>query len=258
MSATTGMGMMGGGMGAMGGMGMGMSGNLAGMGGRMGGMGGGMGGGMAAGGRMGGMAGGMGAGGGTGAGAGMAAGGGAVEGGASGGGFGGTENLAEKAAKRRLRLGIAEAAVELAIRDTNSKSRVIRNKLEEPIAMPFANETPLEDVIKYIKQASTTGTYSGLPIYVDPVGLADAEKTMTSTVQNLDLEGVPLRITLKLLLKQLGMAYCVRDGVLMISSEKGIGEELEEAQIEIEKKGEIEGEPKAGGDGSKQRGSNLE
>jgi len=166
--------------------------------------------------------------------------------------------VAEKAAKRRARLMIAETAAELAIRDTNPKSRMIRKKLEEPISMSFHEATPLEDVIKYIKQATTSQTYGGLPIYVDPNGLAEAEKTMTSTVQNLDLEGVPLRITLKLLLKQLGLAYCVRDGMVMISTEQGISEELEEAQSEIEKKGEIEGELNAGGAGSKPPGGRSE
>ena len=46
----------------------------------------------------------------------------------------------------------------------------------------FHEETPLEDVLKYIKQATTTEKYAGIPIYVDPGGLKEAEKTMTSTV----------------------------------------------------------------------------
>ena len=86
--------------------------------------------------------------------------------------------------------------------------------------MSFANETPLDDVLKYIKQATTTKTYAGIPIYVDPKGLKEAEKSLTSTV-SIDLEGVPLKTTLRLLLKQLDLAYCVRDGVLIISSVSG-------------------------------------
>ena len=57
---------------------------------------------------------------------------------------------------------------------------------------------------------------------------------MTVDRQNMDLEGVPLKTTLRLMLKQLGLAYCVRDGVLIISSDQGISEELEEAQSELE------------------------
>jgi hypothetical protein len=41
---------------------------------------------------------------------------------------------------------------------------------------------------------------------------------MTSPV-TLDLEGVPLKTTLRLLLKQLGLTYTVKDGLLTITSE---------------------------------------
>ena len=41
---------------------------------------------------------------------------------------------------------------------------------------------------------------------------------MTSTVRNMDLEGVPLRRTLQLLLKQLDLIYFVEDGMLYITS----------------------------------------
>jgi hypothetical protein len=51
---------------------------------------------------------------------------------------------------------------------------------------------------------------------------------------SLDLEGVPLKTTLGLMLKQIGLAYCVRDGVLIISSVQGINEELREAQSELD------------------------
>ena len=80
-------------------------------------------------------------------------------------------------------------AVDLLDRDPKTKS--ILAKLDEPISMSFANETPLEDVLKYIKSATQGPNDTGIPIYVDPVGLNEAEKTMTSPV-TLDLEGVPL------------------------------------------------------------------
>jgi RNA polymerase sigma factor (sigma-70 family) len=103
-------------------------------------------------------------------------------------------------------------------RANDVKSQLILAKLDEPISMSFSEETPLEDVLKYIKQASTTKTYAGIPIYVDPVGLQEAEKSMTSTVRGMDLEGVPLRRTLQLLLKQLDLVYFVEDGMLYITS----------------------------------------
>jgi hypothetical protein len=101
----------------------------------------------------------------------------------------------------------------------DAKTRAIVAALEEPIDMQFPNETPLEDVLKYIKSATEgPGLPSGLPIYVDPVGLQEAEKTMTSPV-TLDLNGVPVRQTLRLILKQLGLTYMVKDGLLSITSE---------------------------------------
>jgi hypothetical protein len=95
----------------------------------------------------------------------------------------------------------------------------------------------LEDVLKYIKSATQGPNDIGIPIYVDPVGLADAEKTLTSPI-TIDLEGVPLKTTLRLILKQLGLAYCVKDGLLYISSVDGILQELREfetAHPEIQK-----------------------
>jgi hypothetical protein len=88
--------------------------------------------------------------------------------------------------------------------------------------MSFQEETPLEDVLKYIKQATTSAPDfpAGIPIYVDPVGLQEAEKSMTSTIRFIDLEGIPLRRTLQLLLKQLNLIYFVEDGMLCITSEE--------------------------------------
>src|SRR5262249_696719 len=56
-----------------------------------------------------------------------------------------------------------------------------------------------------------------IPIYVDPIGLQEAEKTMTSPVV-FGLAQVPLRTSLKLILKQLGMVYQVRGGLLTITT----------------------------------------
>jgi RNA polymerase sigma factor (sigma-70 family) len=108
-------------------------------------------------------------------------------------------------------------------RGKDAKSQMILARLDEPISMSFNEDTPLEDVLKYIKQATTSKTYSGIPIYVDPLGLQEAEKSMTSTVRNMDLEGVPLRRTLQLMLKQIDLAYFVEDGLLYITSEESAG-----------------------------------
>jgi hypothetical protein len=99
-----------------------------------------------------------------------------------------------------------------------SNARILE-ALDQPIPMRFPNETPIEDVLKYIKKATTTPTYPGIPIYVDPLGLTEAERTLNSPV-TIDLEGVPLKTTLRLCLKQLGLDYHVEDGFLRITSKE--------------------------------------
>jgi RNA polymerase sigma factor (sigma-70 family) len=187
---------------------------MSGIGGGMGGMGGGM---------MGGMGGGM-------------------------GGFGGgmTGALSPEAVTRGLRWSNAALAAQVASRDTEPKSKATLKKLEEPITMSFAQETPLDDVLNYIRQATVTKNSNSIPIYVDPKGLKDAEATLNSAIR-LDLEGVPLKTTLRLMLKQIGLAFCVRDGVLIISSVQGINEELREALNESD--GDDSREAGAGGFG---------
>ena len=101
---------------------------------------------------------------------------------------------------------------------TNPANARILQMLEQPIPMRFPKETSLEDVLKYIKKATTGADGKGIPIYIDPIGLQECEKSLTSTIQ-IDVEGVPLRTTLHLCLKQLGLTYEVKDGYLMITSD---------------------------------------
>ncbi len=60
--------------------------------------------------------------------------------------------------KRISRYG---GAVDLLDRDAKTKS--ILAKLDDPISMSFGNETPLEDVLKYIKSATTGANDYGDP-----------------------------------------------------------------------------------------------
>jgi RNA polymerase sigma factor (sigma-70 family) len=115
------------------------------------------------------------------------------------------------------------------------QSRRIHGKLELAVPMSFAEETPLDDVLKYIKQATISPDLPmGIAIYVDPIGLQEAEKSLNSTV-TMDLEGVPLRRTLQLALQQHGLDYRVFDGMLYITSMESADQLTLEA-IPIEKK----------------------
>ena len=82
----------------------------------------------------------------------------------------------------------------------------------------FAKETSLEDLIKAIRSASK-GKSNGdtlIPIYLDPLGLQMADKTMNSPIQ-WDVGAVPLAASLPLILKQVGLKFHVMsNGLLMI------------------------------------------
>ena len=63
------------------------------------------------------------------------------------------------------------------------RTQAILDTLEQTIPINFADETPLDDVLTYIKQATFKGkkpTDPGLPIYVDPL----VERALTSKVRH--------------------------------------------------------------------------
>jgi hypothetical protein len=101
-----------------------------------------------------------------------------------------------------------------------ANARIV-HALESPTNnLVFPNDTALEDVLNDIRGATKQPDGWQIPIYVDPVGLNYAEKTMTSPVA-IRLEGVPLKTSLRLMLRQLGLEYTVRGGVLLICAEDG-------------------------------------
>jgi hypothetical protein len=88
--------------------------------------------------------------------------------------------------------------------------------LNRPFRLRFPEDTPIKDVLKSIR----TGTRSrelpnGILFYLDPVSLQENEKTDSSPVK-IELEGVPLKVGLRFVLRQLGFQYAVRGGVVHI------------------------------------------
>jgi hypothetical protein len=113
-----------------------------------------------------------------------------------------------------------------------AKALAVHAKLSQPVDMPFTQETPLESVLRYVRK-STEGPdmKDGIPIYIDPIGLTEAEKTPMSPVV-LDLKGIPLAKSLKLALRQLGLTYAVdEDGLLLITSEAAADVPAEPTQL---------------------------
>ncbi len=116
-----------------------------------------------------------------------------------------------------LKMAVAKVVDKSPTDDNSEQSKAILAALNAPLTMAFPNETPLEDVVKYIKQNTVSATFkSGLPIYVDPIGLQEVEKTLTSPL-TFDQEDLPIKTSLKMMLSQLGMVYKVKDGLIVVT-----------------------------------------
>ena len=101
--------------------------------------------------------------------------------------------------------------------DRDPQTKVILDRLEEKIDLTF-EKTSLEDVLKHIKKATSKGQdRKGIPIYVDPVGLLEAEKTLTTPI-SFTAKGEPLKSSLERLLRSIDLTYVVKDGFLMVTS----------------------------------------
>lgn len=85
--------------------------------------------------------------------------------------------------------------------------------LGERVPMGFANDTPLGDVLKYVRLST------GLQFYLDPIGMQEAERTEDSLVR-IDLDDVPVGESLILVLSQLGLTYHVRPGYIVVTADR--------------------------------------
>jgi serine/threonine protein kinase len=113
----------------------------------------------------------------------------------------------------------------------SARTQAILKVLEKPLSMSLQGETPLEEVLIYIKQATYADYHDpGIQIYIDPIALQEAKKSRKSPIK-IEIEGKPLSTTLPLMLDQLGLAYCVNDDVLFISSPKGVERERKRVAI---------------------------
>ncbi len=151
----------------------------------------------------------------------------------------------ESVVARSGREAIAVLAPQVAARDKTFATRALLAKLEENISMSFANETAIEDVLRYIKSATQGPNDIGIRIYVDPLALKELKIDPTTATITMDLEGIPLRTSLRLALKQLNLAYCVKEGMVIISSVEGILQELKEAEAAEEVAEELPPPPPA-------------
>jgi hypothetical protein len=90
--------------------------------------------------------------------------------------------------------------------------------LDRRLEMSFPRETPLEDVLSYIKASTRSEALpDGIPIYVDPDGLTEAEKTMQSGV-SLEMKDLPLWMSLPLILRQIDLTCVIDSDLVTITS----------------------------------------
>ncbi len=112
------------------------------------------------------------------------------------------------------------------------RTRAILARLEERVAMPFPKKTPLDDVLQHIRRVAKKGPDDlGVPIYIDPLGLERAGRSLNSTV-TIDEKAIPLKDALTRVLASLSMAYIVKDDVLIITDRMGVRREQKEVPVQ--------------------------
>jgi hypothetical protein len=99
------------------------------------------------------------------------------------------------------------------------KTRQIRDRLNQTIEFD-GTEFELHELLKTIKKSTTDSTFTGIPIYVDPIGLQEVEKSLTTKVTV--LKRASIKEALSFALRQVRLSYIVNDGFLMISSREDI------------------------------------
>ena len=110
------------------------------------------------------------------------------------------------------------------------KTRQVEKQLE--LVIDGSKGTSLEQLLKHIKQQTSEADPPGIPIYVSPLGLQEAKKSMSSPV-----DPIPNKAAVRVILEQAlfgtGLSFAVRDGLLTIDSRTGI---LEKRVEEIDRK----------------------
>jgi hypothetical protein len=135
-----------------------------------------------------------------------------VGGGGMGGGMGGMGGGMGMMGGRMASMTAADTS------DMSSpRTKIVLDKLDRPIAMNFPKSTRLRNILKYLSDHTKTPNEPGIPIYVDPVGVEDIETVLDLPI-TIDLDDIPLNDMLELLLEQAGLAHCVKDGLLIVST----------------------------------------
>ncbi len=110
----------------------------------------------------------------------------------------------------------------------NPQTEAILDALDQPIVLTYDDDVPLDLVLKEFKMRTTKnpklpGIPTGIPIYVDPIGLQESEHSLNSTVKRPpSADTLAIGEHLRRVLEPLGLGYDVRDGFLMITAKESL------------------------------------
>jgi hypothetical protein len=130
--------------------------------------------------------------------------------------------------RREERLRAALAAYQ-----SRSQGAIVRI-MGDSLPLDWQDDTSLEEVIELISLGTSNRWDSfpkGVPIFVDPVALRQAGKTLKSPVKappQDDEEPLTFRLKLRAVLEPLGLACQVKEGALLITSRGTVDEPIEE------------------------------
>ncbi len=106
--------------------------------------------------------------------------------------------------------------------ELQKKTEHVRELLSRKCDLAFPHGVSLDQFLKAVRSATSSKNDPGIPIYVNPVGLQDASKSLESDVV-VEPRGT-LAEVLDRVLKPLNLQYEVQNGFLMIVSRLGIVE----------------------------------
>ena len=109
------------------------------------------------------------------------------------------------------------------------QAEAILEIVARPMSLAYQDGAPLDAFLKEIKRASSGSSgLRGVPIYVDPLGLQEAETSLNSTVRRPpSAEALPLLEHIRRVLEPLRLGCTVKDGFLLITSKESVDESPE-------------------------------
>jgi RNA polymerase sigma factor (sigma-70 family) len=128
--------------------------------------------------------------------------------------------VAQSAGEARKAAEAKPKGADPAPRPADEKDRVIQRQLAKRLAFDLPDGATLENLLKYIRlntKDEAMDLPQGIPIYVDPVALQQADVSLVSPV-NVLYKGSTVKHTLTQALGEFRLAFDVQDGLLSIVS----------------------------------------